>query len=131
MSIKDNVQGAGTSGLAASAIIGGVNTATAGAGTVSTDASLLPLITNHDIITAASNSGVIIPPGNGSGRGLQPGDQMRIYNGSANTLLLYPPPLGQLNDGTATTGTVSCATHTSLEITMLTATRYAVSGPST
>lgn len=131
MTIKDNIIGSGVSPQATSALVGGVNNDSVGAGTTSADATLLPLVTNHNIRTAANNSGVILPPGNGSGRGMQPGDQMRIYNGDSNTLLLYPPPGCKLNDGTATTGTVSCATHTSLEVTCLTSTLFAVSGPST
>lgn len=131
MSIKRNVIGSGISPGAASVIIGGVNSDSVGAGTTSADATLLPLLTNHNIRTAANNSGVIIPPGNGTGDGMQPGDQMRVYNGDGNTLLLYPPAGAKLNDGTATTGTVSCATHTSLEITCLTSTLFAISGPST
>ncbi len=131
MTIKGNVVGAGISPSAATAILGGVNSDTAGAGTVSTDAALLPLVSIHNIRTAASNSGVILPPGNGTGAAMQPGDEMWIYNGTANTFLLYPPALGQLNDGTATSGTVSCPTHTTLVVKCLTATLFAVSGPTT
>jgi hypothetical protein len=131
MTLRRNIMGSGTPALQASSIVGGVNFSTSGAGTTSTDAALLPLVSNHNISVAANNSGVIVPPGNGTGEAMQPGDYMRIYNGSSNTLLLYPPAGGQLNTGTATTGTVSCASHTSLEIVCLTPTLFAVMGPST
>jgi len=131
MTIKSNVMGGGTPALAASAIVGGMNTASVGAGTTRTDATLLPLVSNHWIGTAANNSGVILPPGNGSGDSLQPGDYMRIYNADSNTLLLYPPPLGTLNNGTASTGTVSIPTHTSVEAVCITPTTFWVSGPTT
>lgn len=131
MSIKGNVVGAGISPGAATAILGGVNSDSVGAGTTSTDATLLPLMSIHNIRTAANNSGVILPPGNGTGASMQPGDEMWIYNGDGNTLLLYPPAGSKLNDGTATTGTVSCATHTSLVVKCLTSTLFAVSGPTT
>lgn len=131
MSIKRNVMGAGNSAVSATAIIGSVNTGTAGAGTVSTDAALLPLVSVHWIATAANNSGVIVPPGNGSGAAMEPADSMKIYNGDANTLLLYPPPGGNLNGGTTTTGTVSIPTKTSVEVTCLNNTTFIVSGPTT
>ena len=131
MSILSNLTGSGIAPTAASNIAGPVNTATSGAGTASTDAALLPLQATHYIATAANNSGVILPPGNGSGASMVVGDSMWIYNGDANTLLLYPPPLGQLNGGTATTGTVSIPTKTSVQVKMLSATLYAVSGPTT
>lgn len=131
MSIKRNLTGSGIAPGAATAILGGVNSDTSGAGTASTDAALLPLVGIHNIRTAANNSGVILPPGNGSGDGMQPGDEMWVYNGDANTLLLYPPAGCKLNDGTATTGTVSCPTHTTLVVKCLTATLFAVSGPTT
>ncbi len=131
MTIRNNVRGLGVAGQTAGSIVGGMNTATAGAGTTRTDAALLPITSNHWITTAANNSGVILPPGNGTGDSLQAGDYMRIYNDSANTLLLYPPAGGQLNGGTVSTGTVSIPTKTTVEAICLNGLAFAVSGPTT
>jgi hypothetical protein len=131
MTIKQHVMGSGGAAALASAVVGGMNTATAGAGTTRTDATLLPLTSNHWISTAANNSGVILPPGNGSGDGMQAGDFMNIYNDSANTLLLYPPAGGQLNGGTVSTGTVSIPTKTSVQAMSLNGLAFSVSGPTT
>lgn len=131
MTIKSNVSHLGVAPLTAAAVVGGVSTTAAGAGTTRTDATLLPLASNHWITTAASNSGVILPPGNGTGDGMQAGDYMRIYNDSANTLLLYPPTGGQLNGGTVSTGTVSVPTKTSVEAVSLNGLAFAVMGPTT
>jgi len=131
MTITSNLTGAGIAASAAAQIAGPVSTAAAGAGTSNTDAALLPLADTHYITTAANNSGVILPPGNGTGAGMQVGDSMFIYNDSANTLLLYAPPLGQLNGQTVTSGSVSIPTKTSVMVKMLSSTKYAVSGPTT
>lgn len=131
MTIKRNAMGSGTPAQQADALVGGVNTTTAGAGTTHLDATLLSLSSNFWITTAANNSGVILPPGNGTGDGMAAGDYMQIYNGTSNTLLLYPPLAGNLNNGTATTGTVSIPTHTSVDILSLDGVSFAVSGPTT
>ena len=62
---------------------------------------------------------------------MQPGDSMVIFNGDANTLLLYPPAGGQLNLGTASTGTVSIATKTSVRATSVDGLKFIVEGPNT
>lgn len=131
MTISKNITGLGIAPQTAASIVGGMNTGSAGAGTVSTNATLLPLISNHWVTTAANNSGVILPPGNGTGDGMRAGDYMRIYNDSANTLLLYPPAGGQLNGGTVTTGTVSIPTKTTVEAVSLNGLAFLVSGPTT
>lgn len=131
MSFKRNIMGSGIAAGAAETIVGGVNSIVAGAGTTHSDATLLPLSSHFWIKTGANNSGLILPPGNGSGDGMAPGDSMIIYNGTANTLLLYPPLGGQINDGTATTGTLSMPTHTSTEAVSLDGLAFAVSGPTT
>jgi hypothetical protein len=131
MSIKQHLMGSGASAGLASAAVGGVNSGTSGAGTTRTDAALLPIASVHWIKTAANNSGVILPPGNGSGDSLAAGDYMTIYNGDSNTLLLYPPAGGNLNDGTTSTGTVSIATHTSVTAISLNGLKFIVSGPTT
>lgn len=131
MPILANLIGLGTPAFAAAQMCGPVSTTAAGAGTTNADATLLPLVDTHFVSTAANNSGVILPPGNGTGAGLQVSDSMFIYNDSANTLLLYAPPLGQLNGQTVTSGSVSIPTKTSVLVKMLSSTKYAVSGPTT
>jgi len=131
MPFKAHLMGSGVSSGAAGAILGGVNTASIGAGTTAAGATLLPFSSTHIIGTAANNSGVILPPGNGTGDSMQPNDSMIIYNGDVNTLLLYPPKGGTLNGGTVTTGTVSIATLTSVTATSIDGLKFVVSGPTT
>lgn len=131
MAILSNLIGTGVQAYSAAQICGPVSTSAAGAGTTNADATLLPLNDTQFVSTAANNSGVILPPGNGTGTGMQVGDSMFIYNDSANTLLLYAPPLGQLNGQTVTSGSVSIPTKTSVMVKMLSSTKYAVSGPTT
>lgn len=131
MPFKAHIMGSGTSAGAAGAILGGINSASVGAGTTKADATLLPLTSTHWIKTAANNSGVILPPGNGTGDGMGANDSMIVYNADANTLLLYPPAGGTLNAGTASTGTVSIPTHTSVTVTSLNGLDFIVSGPTT
>ena len=131
MTFKQHLMGSGIAAGAASAAVGGVNSTTTGAGTTRTDATLLPFASVCWIKTAANNSGVILPPGNGSGDSMAAGDYMTIYNGDSNTLLLYPPTGGKLNDGTASTGTVSIPTHTSVTAISLDGLNFLVSGPTT
>lgn len=131
MTLRRNITGLGTAPQTAAAIVGGVSTTAAGAGTVRTDATLLPMVSNHWVTVAANNSGVILPPGNGTGDNMIAGDYMRIYNDSSNTLLLYPPTGGQLNGGTVSTGTVSIPTKTTVEAVSLNGLAFLVSGPTT
>lgn len=131
MSIKAHLTALGTPASLAASIVGGVNTTTVGAGTTAAGATLLPFSGNVWIKTAANNSGVILPPGNGTGDGLSAGDYITIYNGDSNTLLLYPPTGGTLNGGTATTGTVSIPTKTSVDATCLDSLNFIVKGPTT
>lgn len=131
MTLRRNIIGLGTPGQTASSIVGSVNTATAGAGTTRLDATLLPMTSNHWVTVGANNSGLILPPGNGTGDSLQAGDYMRVYNDTSNTLLLYPPTGGQLNGGTVSTGTVSIPTKTSVEALCLNGLAFAVMGPTT
>jgi hypothetical protein len=131
MAFKAHLMGSGIAAGAANSILGGVIATEAGAGTTRTDATRLSLVSIHNIATAANNSGVILPPGNGTADGMQPGDTMVIYNGDSNTLLLYPPAGGQLNGGTASTGTVQIPTKTSVQVICLTSLTFIVSGPTT
>lgn len=131
MTIRKNIIGLGIAGQTASSIVGGVITTMAGAGTTRLDATLLSTNSNFWVTVGASNSGLILPPGNGTGDSLQAGDYMRVYNDTANTLLLYPPTGGQLNGGTVSTGTVSIPTKTSVEAVCLNGLAFAVMGPTT
>lgn len=131
MSIKQNLMGSGASAGLASSAVGGVNSGSVGAGTTHSDFTLLPLTSVHWIKTAANNSGVGLPPGNGTTDGMAAGDYCTIYNDDANTLLLYPPLGGKLNGGTTTTGTVSIATKTSVTAISLDGLQFIVSGPTT
>lgn len=131
MTIRKNIIGLGTPGQTASSIVGSVGTTVAGAGTTRLDATLLPMTSNHWVTVGANNSGLILPPGNGTGDSLQAGDYMRVYNDTSNTLLLYPPTGGQLNGGTVSTGTVSIPTKTSVEAVCLNGLAFAVMGPTT
>lgn len=129
MPIKSNLTGLGMPAALAANVCPGPTT-TAGAGTTSANFALLPLV-GFNVVTGANNSGVGLPPGNGSADGMGAGDSMLIYNSDANTILLYPPTGGQLNAGTATTGTVSIPTHTSVTVTAQTNLLFVVSGPTT
>jgi hypothetical protein len=106
MTIKSNATGTGTSAAAAGALIGGVsNGVTAGAGSSSqANAALLPRVSNHVITTGASNSGVILPPGTTSTDALAAGDWMSVANYTGNTIIVYPPTGGKLNNGSTNAG---------------------------
>lgn len=131
MTFKAHCTGTGMAAGLAANVIGGVNSTIAGAGTTHSDATLLPFSSICWIKTAANNSGVILPPGNGSGDSMAPHDSIIIYNDDSNTLLLYPPLGGKLNGGTTTTGTVSIPTKTSVTAWSLDGLQFAVSGPTT
>lgn len=106
MTIKANATGTGSSASNAGALIGGVsNGVTAATGSSSqTTAALLPRTSNHVITTGAGNSGVILPPGNGSGDGLAGGDWMNVINYTGATIIVYPPLGGKLNNGSLNAG---------------------------
>lgn len=123
MTIKKNATGSGTAPQQANAIIGGVNTATAGAGTTSLNATLLPLASNHLITVGVNNSGVILPPGNGTGDSLAAGDYMSVINQTGSTLLVYPPAGGKLA-GAAANASVSLTNNKQITFTCLDGTNY-------
>lgn len=130
MTFRQHVMGAGNSAASASSIVGGVNSTSVGAGTVSTNAALLPLASLAWIKTAANNSGVILPPGNGSGDGMQPGDYMIIYNGTVNSVLIYPPAGGTLN-GASANASFTLPTLTGISCYSLDGTAFYLSSPTT
>lgn len=101
MPIKSKLTGLGMpAGLAAN-VVGTVNTSEAGAGSSNTDATLLSFDDFHIVSTGNNNTGVILPPGNGSGSGLSAGDTVSVVNYTGNTLKVYPPLGGKLNNGSA------------------------------
>jgi hypothetical protein len=125
MPIKSKLTGTGTAPANAQMIAGTVISSEAGAGTTTADATVLSLDDIHYIATAANNSGVKLPAT------LSAGDSMLIFNADANTLLLYPPTGGELNNGTVTTGTVSIATHTSARATCVNSLDFIVESATT
>lgn len=130
MTFKQHCMGSGMAAQAAAAAVGGVNTSVVGAGTTQATAALLPFSSVVVVPTAANNSGVILPPGNGTGDSMAAGDWIMVYNGDVNTLLLYPPVGGKLNDGTVN-ASVSIATKTSLMMFSIDGLKFIASGPNT
>lgn len=101
MTIKRNAMGAGTPAGQASSVIGSIVDNFVATGTTQANAALLSLASNTFVVTGAGNTGVILPPGNGTGDQLSAGDWVRIYNYTGNSILVYPPVGGKLANGTA------------------------------
>lgn len=104
MTIKSKLTGSGFSAQQAINAAGTVITTEAGAGTTAPGATLLSLDDYHVISTGSNNSGVILPPGNGTGTGMSAGDQMSVINYTGNSLIVYPPLGGKANNGSANAG---------------------------
>jgi hypothetical protein len=100
MTIKANLTGSGIAPLAAIGIAGGniSNTLTAAGTNQATALVLTSLNDIHVITTAAASTGAILPST------LSIGDQMVVVNGGANSITLFPPVGGKLNNGTANAG---------------------------
>lgn len=77
-------------------IAGTVATGLTATGATQATALALPAGTNA-IATAAASTGVILPPATA-------GDVFAVYNGGANTVLVYPPVGGTINNLAANTG---------------------------
>jgi hypothetical protein len=88
MSLQQRLVQAGLSPTAAAAIQGTVAPAVIAAGTTQGTATQLGA-DNNDVSTVPANSGVILPA-------MNPGDDVTVYNGGANALLIYPPVGGQI-----------------------------------
>ena len=99
MTIKANVTGLGTPAQTASAIVGGVNSTVAAAGTTQATATLLPFSSNF--VVSTGTGGVILPPGIGSTISLSAGDSMRVFNYSGGSINVYPPTGGKISNGSA------------------------------
>lgn len=96
MAIGDRIATSGVPAVAARAIVGDVATGLTAAG--STQATALALAAaNNFVSTAAASTGVILPPGN-------VGDAVFVFNGGANSLTVYPPVGGTINNLSANTG---------------------------
>ncbi len=101
MTIQRKLMGSGNSFLSTLQITGTVISTEAGAGSTQAGATLLSFDDIHWVKTGASNAGVILPPGNGSGDSMGAGDSMIVYANTGNTLKVYPPGTGTINGGSA------------------------------
>lgn len=115
MALAAEAMGGGLSAGQARALGGHSNSTVSAAGTTQATATALKT-SNAIITTCANNAGVIVPL-------TQNGDSMWIYNGTANTLIVYPPTSGQFNDVAVNTG-ISVGTHTTLVVKKITSTRW-------
>lgn len=105
MSLTQRLVQAGLSANQAAAVQGTVAAALTATGT--TQATALPLgADNNNFTTVAAGSGCILPA-------MNPGDDITVYNGGANALLIYPPVGAQIKGLGANTG-YSLATATPL-----------------
>lgn len=96
---------AGMSAVAAQASVGTVASNLTATG--STQAAALPLgADNNYFATVSAGTGCICPP-------MNPGDDITVYNGGANALLIYPQVGGQIK-GLGTNAGYSVATATPL-----------------
>ena len=99
-----DLMGLGTAAkLAALEGYGAVAAVTA-AGTTTADATVIKKAQDFVSMTATGSDGVRLPA---DAALMKP---YIIYNSSGSTGLIYPPTLGTLNGGTATTGTLSLTT---------------------
>lgn len=93
-------------------IVGSKDLAVSAAGTGQSDATTLTAAATL-LTTVASSTGV-------KPHADIPVDSvMRVYNGGANPVLIYPPSGGQLNNKTVNTGTVSVASGKGATLTRL------------
>lgn len=90
------INGAGISGLAAIAICGETAVGITAAGTTSADAVVLT-VENNFIGTAAAGTGARLSVGEIS-------QKSWVYNGGANSVLVYPPTGGTINGGSVDAG---------------------------
>jgi hypothetical protein len=106
MTIKANLTGSGIAPLASIGIAGGnISNSLTAAGTNQATALVLTSLNDiHVITTAAASTGAILPSS------LSIGDQMVVVNGGANSITLFPPVGGKLNNGTANAGLTVAST---------------------
>jgi hypothetical protein len=88
MSLQQRLVQAGLSANQAAAVQGTVAAGLTALGT--TQANSLPLgADNNQFTTVAAGTGCMLPQ-------MNPGDDITVYNGGANALLIYPPVGGQI-----------------------------------
>lgn len=105
MAVIRNLTGLGTPPATASAIAGLIDNAVTAAGSSSqANAKLLGVLAGFHVTTGAGNSGIIFAPGVGSLAGHSPGDNGFITNTTGQTIIVYPPTGGKINNGTANAG---------------------------
>jgi len=116
MALARNIMRGGWSAGNARAVNGAVGTALTAAGTTLATALALQADTNV-IGTAAAGTGVSLPSG-------EIGDSCEVYNGGANTVIVYPDAAAnQINAITAGSG-FNLATNTACFCRKITATRW-------
>jgi len=103
MPLQQRMVVAGLSAGAARAIQGTVASGLTAAGSTQATALALGADTN-DFTTVGSGTGAILPP-------MSAGDEVFVFNGGANALLVYPPVGGTINALAANAG-YSVATAT-------------------
>lgn len=102
MTIKKNAMGNGTPAGQAGSLIGGVNAAVTATGSTQAGAALLTMTSNNVVTVGGASTGVILPPGVGSGDGMVAGDWVRVFNYvSGNAINVYPPTGGKIQNGSA------------------------------
>lgn len=116
MPIKANIIGSGIPAGAANYIVGGVSAGLTATGSGQSDA-LTITTSNNQYTTVAASTGAILPSF------AQPGDVIRVYNNGANTLSVYPPTGGAINNG-STNAAFSVAANKSAQFVMLSATLW-------
>lgn len=103
--LRKNLMGVGIPAEAAAQLGLSSIIAISAAGSAASDATVLNKQNTFVNLTATGADGVKLPAD------ADLGVEYIIYNGSGSTGLVYPPTSGTLNSGTATTGTLSLATH--------------------
>lgn len=104
----------GLSAVASLSINGDVAVGLVAAGSTQATAASLPAANNF-VATTAASTGVILPPSNG-------GDEVFVFNGGANALLVYPPVGGGINGG-STNAAVSVPTLKAIYFVVASATQ--------
>ena len=116
MALARNIMKGGWSAGNAKAVNGAVATALTADGT--TLATALDLTADTNVIgTAAAGSGVQLPAA-------EIGDSCEIYNGGANTVVVYPDAAANQINGIAAGSGFNLATNTSCFCRKITATRW-------
>jgi len=116
MTIKQNLVGSGLAPSSATAVLGSASAGLVATGTTQADALIIQ-VSNNQYTTVAAGTGAVIPSFT------QPGDVIRVFNNGANTLLVYPPLGGAINNG-ATNAGFSVAANKGAQFTMVSATLW-------